>query len=201
MPVLGQWVLSQACGILGGWKADPALAPLTLAVNVSASQFTAEDFEAQVLGLVARHGADPARLKLELTESVLVSGLDRVARKMQTLRESGIRFALDDFGTGYSSLSYLQRLPVDEIKIDRSFVQDAPKGGNAASLVKSIVQIGLDLGHVMLAEGVETREQYSALLACGCTEFQGYYFGRPVPRDQFEQSVRNAPDVCANIPA
>ncbi len=201
MPLLGPWVLAESCRILGSWKADPALSSLSLAVNVSASQFAAEDFEEQVLGLAALHGADPARLKLELTESVIVSGLERVAGKMQTLRKSGIRFALDDFGTGYSALSYLQRLPVDEIKIDRSFVQEAPAGGNAASLVRSIVQIGLDLGHVMLAEGVETREQYTMLRACGCAEFQGYYFGRPVSRAAFEQSARGKPESLADIPA
>lgn len=186
MPLIGGWVLKDACNTLSKWREDPHLSTLTLAVNVSAIQFVSEDFERFVLETVDLYRADPNKLKLELTESVTLVGIATVAAKMNTLREVGITFALDDFGTGYSSLSYLGRLPIQQLKIDRSFVQDVTENPQGAKLIKSIVKMGLDLGITVLAEGVETAEQQAFLLDCGCQQFQGYYFGRPVSIDAFE---------------
>ncbi|AKI01277.1 EAL domain-containing protein [Hoeflea sp. IMCC20628] len=192
MPLLGGWVLNEACRTLALWSDDPVLGKLTLAVNVSASQFQLEDFESSVLETLRIHRVDPTRLKLELTESVLVQDLGSTIAKMQSLRATGITFALDDFGTGYSSLSYLRRLPLDQLKIDRSFVQESLESQRGAALVKSIVQLGIDLGFVVLAEGIETPDQHTFLLACGCHEFQGYFFGRPVPEAAFAAHVWQA---------
>ncbi|WP_422373245.1 putative bifunctional diguanylate cyclase/phosphodiesterase [Hoeflea sp.] len=192
MPLLGGWVLREACRTLADWSDDPALNRLTLAVNVSASQFEVDDFESALLELVRVHGIDPARLKLELTESVIVHDLERTVGRIESLRRTGIGLSLDDFGTGYSSLSYLRRLPIDQLKIDRSFVQEALESERSAGLVRSIIKLGLDLGLVVLAEGIETPEQHAFLLKCGCDEFQGYLFGRPMPDDDLREHVRTA---------
>jgi len=190
MPRFGAWVLKEACRTLACWQEDPQLGRLTLAVNVSADQFMVDGFDDFVLDTVRLHDVAPERLMLELTESVVVAGVDTLIPKMNALRAAGIGFALDDFGTGYSSLSYLQQLPIDQLKIDRSFVQDGQGDARGGALVKSIVQIGRDLGLVVLAEGVETRAQHEFMLACGCSEFQGFHFGRPVPRADFEAFAR-----------
>lgn len=198
MPLLGGWVLKEACKTLADWSDDPALSGLVLAVNVSASQFQVDDFESSLLELVSVHGVNPARLKLELTESVIVHDLERTVARIESLRETGIGFSLDDFGTGYSSLSYLRRLPLDQLKIDRSFVQEALENERSAGLVKSIIKLGLDLGFVVLAEGIETPAQHAFLLKCGCDEFQGYLFGRPMPEDDFREHVRTATLTAAD---
>ncbi len=192
MPVVGGWVLKDACRTLASWADDPVLSRLTLAVNVSASQFAVSDFQQSVLDTVAFYDIDPSRLKLELTESVIIAGMEPVIAKMNALRAAGIRFALDDFGTGYSSLSYLRRLPLYQLKIDRSFVNDSTENQHAAGLVRNIIQMGRDLGLVVLAEGVETTAQHALLLDSGCHEFQGFHFGRPVPRETFEAAVQAA---------
>ncbi|SMC81821.1 EAL domain-containing protein [Rhizobium sp. RU36D] len=186
MPLLGDWVLAEACRTLSSWSKDPVLARLTLAVNVSAVQFGVEKFDQSVLEMVYSHGIDPTRLKLELTESVVVSGMTSVVARMNVLRATGITFALDDFGTGYSSLSYLRSLPIRQLKIDRSFVEEALASAQGAALIKSIVQMGIELDLVVLAEGVETSAQHNFLMEIGCHEFQGYHFGRPVPLATFE---------------
>jgi len=192
MPLLGGWVLQEACRTLAAWRHDPVLGKLTLAVNVSASQFQVEDFESSVLELIKMHQVNPARLKLELTESVIVHDLAPTVARIENLRAIGITFALDDFGTGYSSLSYLRKLPLDQLKIDRSFVQESLECDRGAALVKSIIQLGIDLGFVVLAEGIETDAQHAFLIDCGCHEFQGYLFGRPMPGDAFTDHVRQA---------
>ncbi|WP_052161583.1 EAL domain-containing protein [Hoeflea sp. BAL378] len=192
MPLIGGWVIEEACRTLAHWRGDPALGGLTLAVNVSADQFQVEEFERSVLAAVRLHGVDPSRLKIELTESVVVHSLAPVIAKIDNLRAAGIRFALDDFGTGYSSLSYLRQLPLDQIKIDRSFVRDSLDSERGTALVKSIVHLGLDLGLVVVAEGVETPAQHAFLSDCGCHEFQGYLFGRPMPAGAFAAHVREA---------
>lgn len=192
MPLLGGWVIQEACRTLALWGDDPALRDLTLAVNVSADQFQVEDFELSVLEAVRVHGVDPTRLKIELTESVLVHDLAPVVAKIEKLRTVGVHFALDDFGTGYSSLSYLRQLPLDQLKIDRSFVRDSLDSKRGTALVRSIIQLGLDLGFVVLAEGIETPAQHALLTECGCHEFQGYLFGRPMPADGFAEHVRQA---------
>ncbi len=189
MPLVGTFVLEQALATLARWKTDPKLANLTLSVNVSASQFNEGDFETVLRDLLKRHEIDPTRLRLELTESVLIAGLEPVAEKMTALTALGLTFSLDDFGTGFSSLAYLRRLPVSELKIDRSFVAAVAENDRDAALVRSIRAIAKDLGLETVAEGVETPAQLAFLEAAGCRIFQGYLFGRPMPLADFELSV------------
>jgi diguanylate cyclase (GGDEF)-like protein len=178
---LGQQIMDQACAQLARWAADAQTAGWTLSVNVSARQFRLPDFVHRTLGTVARSGADPTRLKLELTESVLLDDIDDVAAKMQELGSRGIRFSLDDFGTGYASLSYLKRLPLCQLKIDRSFVQDAWCNASDAAIARAVIALACSLGLEVVAEGVETAAQRDFLVSSGCTLFQGYLFGRPAP--------------------
>jgi diguanylate cyclase (GGDEF)-like protein/PAS domain S-box-containing protein len=189
---LGNWVLETACVQLALWAAQPLMAHLTLAVNVSALQFNRTDFVEQVLSIVKSSGANPQRLKLELTESLFIDRMDEVVEKMFALKAKGVSFSLDDFGTGYSSLAYLKQLPLDQLKIDRSFVYDALTSPNDAVIVKTIVGLGQSLGLAVIAEGVETREQRDFLVASGCHAFQGYYFSRPVALGVFEAYVQRA---------
>jgi diguanylate cyclase (GGDEF)-like protein/PAS domain S-box-containing protein len=177
---IGAWVLQEACRQLASWARDSATAGFTLAVNVSARQFRQDDFVSQLLGIVAHSGADPRRLKLELTESVLLTDIEDTIVRMQALKEHGIGFSLDDFGTGYSSLSYLQRLPLDQLKIDQSFVRDMLHTQSAASIVQAVVQLATSLGLHVVAEGVEEEAQWQHLCAIGCASFQGYLFARPM---------------------
>jgi EAL domain-containing protein (putative c-di-GMP-specific phosphodiesterase class I) len=174
-------VLQTACQQLVAWGTQPAARDWTVSVNVSARQFRRSDFVAQVLAVLHDTGADPQRLKLELTESVLLSDVEDAIVKMEALRSAGVRFALDDFGTGYSSLSYLKRLPLDQLKIDQSFVRDVLEDANDAAIVRTILALAHSLDLVAVAEGVETEGQRQFLLDNGCTVFQGYLFGRPVP--------------------
>jgi diguanylate cyclase (GGDEF)-like protein/PAS domain S-box-containing protein len=187
---LGVWVLETACAQLSAWDACPTTADLSLSVNVSASQFRAVDFVDRVLDIVERTGADPARLKLELTESLMVDDIEVTIAKMAALRKKGIRFSLDDFGTGYSSLAYLKRLPLDQLKIDQSFVRDVLTDPNDAAIVRMVIVLGQTLGLSVIAEGVETRLEQEFLAEQGCSQYQGYLFGRPVPAAQFEEMVR-----------
>ncbi|WP_229259954.1 bifunctional diguanylate cyclase/phosphodiesterase [Duganella aquatilis] len=181
---LGDWVLAAACRQLVGWSTMADSAHLTMAVNVSARQFRQPAFVDQVLAVLERTGADPRLLKLELTESMLLTDMDDVIAKMTTLKAHGVGFALDDFGTGYSSLSYLKLLPIDQLKIDRSFVHDMLHTRHASSIVRAIITLAYSMDLAVVAEGVETREQWSALEAFGCNAFQGYLFGRAVPLDE-----------------
>ncbi|HVC17891.1 MAG TPA: EAL domain-containing protein [Rhodanobacter sp.] len=183
---LGQWVLETACRQLATWSSVPACADLDISVNVSARQFHHRGFVQQVIDTLQRSGANPARLKLELTESLLLTDVDEVIEKMTTLKARGVGFSLDDFGTGYSSMSYLKRLPLDELKIDRSFVNDVLTDANDAVIVRSIVALGQSLGLTVLAEGVETEGQRDFLTRHDCHAHQGYLFSRPIPIDQFE---------------
>jgi diguanylate cyclase (GGDEF)-like protein/PAS domain S-box-containing protein len=178
---LGEWVLEAACRQLVCWSESADNAHLTMAVNVSARQFRQPAFVDQVLAVLERTGADPRLLKLELTESMLLADMDDVIAKMTTLKAHGVGFALDDFGTGYSSLSYLKLLPIDQLKIDRSFVHDMLHTRHASSIVRAIITLAYSMDLAVVAEGVETREQWSALEAFGCNAFQGYLFGRAVP--------------------
>ena len=184
---LGLWVLETACRQLATWGAQPEMAHLTVSVNVSASQFRESGFVDQVLAVLADTGANPLRLKLELTESLLVSNVEEIITKMISLKTSGVGFSLDDFGTGYSSLSYLKRLPLDQLKIDKSFVNDVLTDSNDAAIAKMIVALGETLGLDVIAEGVETEEQCDFLLECGCYAYQGYLFSKPLPLASFEQ--------------
>ena len=187
---IGHWVLETACRQLASWARRPETAHLNLAVNVSARQFRQEDFVDQVLGLLAQTGADPHRLKLELTESHLLEDIEGIIARMVELQAHGVGFSLDDFGTGYSSLSYLKRLPLDQLKIDRSFVQDVLSNPNDAAIVRTVVALGQTLGLAVIAEGVETAEQRDFLASAGCHAYQGYLFGRPLPLDAFETLLR-----------
>ncbi len=189
MDELGMWVLETSCRTLVDWTRNPQTRHLTLAANVSASQFLNEDFEHKLMDLLDTFGVDPRRLKLEITETVMVTNTEQVAAKMQVLRSIGVGLALDDFGTGYSALGYLRRLPLSELKIDRSFVQDVTENERSAALARSIIQIGRDLGLGVLAEGVETEAQFQLLRESGCDAFQGYHFGRPVPLAEFEAGM------------
>jgi len=180
---IGLWVLQEACAQLARWAARPETAHWTVAVNVSARQFRQPEFVRQTLEVLARSGARPGLLKLELTESMLLDDLDDVAAKMHELRAEGIRFSLDDFGTGYSSLSYLKRLPLCQLKIDRSFVKDVLSDGHDAAIARAIIALAGSLGLEAVAEGVETLPQRDFLAENGCRVFQGYLFGRPGPAD------------------
>jgi EAL domain-containing protein (putative c-di-GMP-specific phosphodiesterase class I) len=188
---LGSWVLETACRELAGWANDPALAGLNLAVNVSARQFRQSGFVDEVLAIVHRTGANPHRLKLELTESLLIDDVEQTILVMSQLKAHGVGFSLDDFGIGYSSLSYLKRLPLDQLKIDQSFVRDILTDPNDEAIAGTIVALGTSLGLAVIAEGVETAEQKSRLAALGCFSYQGYYFSRPVPVDVFIAFVRH----------
>ena len=183
---LGLWVLQAACEQLGRWRQQPGLAELTLAVNVSASQFLHADFSAQVLGLLEQHGAPPERLKLELTESLLVDNAENVIATMSVLQAQGVRFSLDDFGTGYSSLQYLKRLPLHQLKIDQSFVRDLESDANDAAIAGAVAALARSLGLAIIAEGVETPAQQHLLAGMGCHVYQGYWFSRPLPLAGFE---------------
>jgi diguanylate cyclase (GGDEF)-like protein/PAS domain S-box-containing protein len=178
---IGEWVLEQACAQLQRWQGDPQTAELTLSINVSGRQFHQPDFVERVSKQIERSGIDPSRLKLELTESVLLDRVDEVVERMQRLKGLGVGFSLDDFGTGYSSLSYLKRLPLDEIKMDQSFVRDITIDQNDAAIVRAVLAMSRSLGVKVIAEGVETEEQRAFLMRYGCEHYQGYLFGRPAP--------------------
>ncbi|RCW75448.1 bifunctional diguanylate cyclase/phosphodiesterase [Pseudorhodoferax soli] len=180
---LGEWVLRTACRELAGWRPGTPLGQAVMAVNVSARQFHHPDFVSQVLDALHSTDADPARLKLELTESVVARDLDAIVNKMGALKSLGVRFSLDDFGTGYSSLSYLKRLPLDQLKIDQSFVRDLLADPNDAAIVRTVIALGASLGLDVVAEGVETAEQRAVLLAAGCHIYQGYLFAPPLPAE------------------
>lgn len=193
---LGQWVMHTACSLLASWSNDPATAHLTMAVNVSAHQLHRPDFVAQVMSVLAATGAPPQRLKLELTESLLVNDVEGTIAKMHELKAAGVRFSLDDFGTGYSSLSYLYRLPLSQLKIDKSFIRDATGGQQGAAIAHTILALGRALRLSVLAEGVETREQLAFVAGAGCAEFQGYLYSRPLAPaalGEFIASANHAP--------
>ncbi|CAN5278942.1 EAL domain-containing protein [soil metagenome] len=186
MQPLGDWVLRTACRQLVQWSLRPETASLSLAVNVSAVQFMQPDFVARVTHMVADSGANPARLKLELTESMLVHDLEDIIGKMTSLKTQGIAFSLDDFGTGFSSLAYLRRLPLDQLKIDQLFVRDMMTSANGAGIAQAVVTLGHTLGLDVIAEGVETVEQRDFLARLGCSKYQGYLFSKPVPIADFD---------------
>ena len=186
---LGLWVLETACQQLVLWADRAELAHLTVAVNVSALQFQQSDFAEQVLAVLARTGARADRLKLELTESLLVSNVEDVVAKMKVLKASGVGFSLDDFGTGYSSLSCLKRLPLDQLKIDQGFVRNLLVDADDAAIAKMIIALADSLGLEVIAEGVETAAQLEYLAGLGCRRFQGYLFSQALPVQSFEAFV------------
>jgi diguanylate cyclase (GGDEF)-like protein/PAS domain S-box-containing protein len=183
---LGRWVLETACAQIAAWAARPETAGLTVAVNVSVLQFRHPDFVDQVLAELDKAGANPRRLKLELTESLLVSDMEETVTKMAALKRRGVCFSLDDFGTGYSSLYYLKRLPLDQLKIDQSFVRDLLSDPNDAAIVRTIVALAQSLGLHVIAEGVENESQQQFLAEHGCHAYQGYLFSRPLAAEQLQ---------------
>ena len=187
---LGHWVLETACAQLALWGQQPALAHLTMAVNVSARQFRQSDFVEQVLSTLARSGARADRLKIELTESLLVASVDDVSAKMNALKAQGVRFALDDFGTGYSSLSYLKRLPLDQLKIDQGFVRDILIDPDDAAIARMVIVLADSLGLEVIAEGVETQAQLAFLERLGCHSYQGYLISEALPIEELELFLR-----------
>ena len=187
---IGNWVLEAACDQLAQWAHAPETRDLTLAINVSAQQFRDTKFVERVTFVLGQTGANPNLLKLEPTESLLFENVEETIQKMSALRAVGVRFALDDFGTGYSSLSYLKRLPLDQIKIDQSFVRDIPQDANACSITTAIISLAKGLELEVIAEGVETEAQRQFLAEHGCALYQGYLFSRPIPSDQFGALVK-----------
>jgi diguanylate cyclase (GGDEF)-like protein/PAS domain S-box-containing protein len=187
---LGHWVLKTACEQLARWARHPGTAHLTMSVNVSAHQFHRPDFVEQVMSLLEQTGADPSRLKLELTESLLIKDLEGTISKMNALKDVGVGFSLDDFGTGYSSLSSLHRLPLNQLKIDQSFVRDALNEQHGAVIARTVLALGKALNLAVLAEGVETSEQYAFIVGAGCQAYQGFLFSHPLPEPQLAEFVR-----------
>ena len=186
---IGLWVLKTACTQLAAWSVRKETAHLIMSVNVSARQLLHPNFVGQVLSALDHSGASPSRLKLELTESLLVDNVEDTIVKMTALKAHGISFSLDDFGTGYSSLSYLKRLPLDQLKIDQSFVRDVLTDPNDAAIARAIVTLAQSLGLNVIAEGVETEAQRNILASYGCHCYQGYLFSRPLPADELDAFV------------
>ena len=187
---LGLWVLETACAQAALWAARPGRERFTVSVNVSARQFRQANFVDQVLAVLARSGAHPRNLKLELTESMLLDNVQDIIAKMSALKARGVGFSLDDFGTGYSSLSYLKQLPLDQLKIDQSFVRDLLTDPNDEVIARTIIALARTLGLSVIAEGVESVEQQDALAAQGCLAYQGYLFSRPLALADFEAFLR-----------
>ena len=185
---VGEWVLEAACAQAAVW-ARSGIAPFRLAVNVSAREFTAT-LPVRVAATLARYALDPAWLELEITESTLMHDIERVIEIMDRINDLGVALSLDDFGTGYSSLSYLKRFPIDTLKIDRSFVMGIPVDTSDCAIASAIISIGRQLGHRVIAEGVETVEQLEFLRSSGCDEVQGYLYSRPLPAADFERGLR-----------
>lgn len=189
LPEIGEWVLAQGCKVLQDWSKKDETKDLTLSINISADHFMQASFEQTVIGMVQKYQINPSRLILEITENIALNNCVSMIEKMHFLSKNGIQLSLDDFGTGYSSLSYLQKMPISQIKIDRSFVQAALDDKRSNKLVTGIIKIGLDLNLRVLVEGIETTEQFSAFKNNGCTEFQGYLWGCPIPLNDFLKQI------------
>ncbi|QWD89996.1 bifunctional diguanylate cyclase/phosphodiesterase [Polynucleobacter sp. MWH-Braz-FAM2G] len=183
---IGEWALNGACDQLKRWSQNESTSKLALSVNISAKQFRAENFANMVQAAVNSAGINPGLLKLELTESLLLDNVDAVISTMNALRNFGVKFSMDDFGTGYSSLSYLKRLPLDELKIDKSFVLDIAWDEGDRAIIRSILSLAQTLKLRVVAEGVETIEQRDYLLAEGCCFYQGYLYGKPLSEESFQ---------------
>lgn len=194
---IGAWVMEAACAQLKIWESDPIKSMLQLAVNVSAPQFHQADFVEQVHQTLCRHNINPSRLKLELTESLVLDDIDDTIVKMHRLKEIGVSFSLDDFGTGYSSLYYLTKLPIDQLKIDQSFVRNIGLTQSDAVIVQTIIGMAINLNIECIAEGVESEDQRAFLEAHGCHLHQGYFYSRPLPLAEFELQFCMGPEKLA----
>lgn len=189
---LGRWVLQTACEQLAKWANQPDMEHLTVAVNISSVQFSLPNFVEVVMEILETSGANPHRLKLELTESLLIDDIEGIIVKMTELKLKGVGFSLDDFGTGYSSLSYLKRLPLDQLKIDQGFVKDMLTDANDAAIARMVIALADSMSLVVIAEGVEIEAQRSRLASYGCHAYQGYLFSRPLPIEKFEEYLRES---------
>ena len=183
-------MLETTCAQIKAWQQDVHTRHLVLAVNVSAKQFHRADFVAQVQAAVQRHNINPKLLKLELTEGIMLENIEDTITTMNALHNIGVMLSLDDFGTGYSSLQYLKKLPLDQLKIDQSFVRDITVDDSDKTIVRTIIAMAQSLNLNVIAEGVETDEQRQILSFYGCQHYQGYLFGKPVPIEEFEISCK-----------
>jgi EAL domain-containing protein (putative c-di-GMP-specific phosphodiesterase class I) len=186
---IGRWVLETACVQIKNWENGTHTRDLRIAVNVSVKQFYQDAFVEEVRNIVTRYAIDPSKLKLELTESMVLEDADEAIAKMGRLKSLGIRFSMDDFGTGYSSLSYLKRLPFDQVKIDKSFVDGVNEHADDRFIASTVISMGRLLSIEVIAEGVENGKQYEFLKALGCRFFQGYLFGKPEPAREVESRI------------
>ena len=192
---IGDWVIETACEQIKAWQSHPVARDLQLAINVSALQFRQPNFVTQIENALSRTGINPAKLKLELTESLVLENVEDTINKMNLLRQLEVRFSMDDFGTGHSSLSNLKKLPLDQLKIDQSFVRDISTDQDDAVIVQTIIAMAKNLGMEVIAEGVETQDQFEFLKQHGCEAFQGYLFSKPVPLEQFEALLLSEPST------
>jgi EAL domain-containing protein (putative c-di-GMP-specific phosphodiesterase class I) len=191
---IGKWVIDMTCSQIAEWSLNRKMNNLQLSVNVSAVQFKHPDFVDELRETIKKHSINPSKLKLELTESISIDDIEFAITRIQALRTSlGVSVSLDDFGTGYSSLSYLKKLPFDQIKIDQSFVKDVPHNSSDADMIKAIINMAHNFGFSVIAEGVETREQFEFLKDNGCLYYQGFLFGKPLPVREFERLLNDSP--------
>src|SRR6185295_12168680 len=188
LPV-GEWVLSEAARQLGAWRRE-GLEPVPVAVNLSAKQFRRRDLDSLIRGVLAATEVPAGLIELEITESCLMEEPEEALRLLASLRGAGLRISVDDFGTGYSSLSYLTRLPITALKIDRSFVRNAARSREAASIVRAVIDMAHNLGFTVIAEGVETEEQVAFLRHHGCDQGQGFLFAEPMPAGELARRLR-----------
>lgn len=188
---VGQWVLETACAQLVAWGANLATAHLRLAINVSAHEFCHPEFVSRTMTAINRFGIDPRKLMLELTESAMFTTVDETLAKMSALKTRGVCFSIDDFGIGYSSLTYLKNMPLDQLKLDRSFVADVLTNPNDAAIARTIIALGDSLDIDVIAEGVETEGQRRFLALHGCHAYQGFLFGRPGPIEDLLRMARS----------
>lgn len=194
---LGHWVLGMACAQLVKWAQKPETARLSMSINVSAQEFKQADYVSQVLSVLERSGAQPSLLKLELTESMLVNDVDDIITKMVELKAAGVRISLDDFGTGYSSLTYLKKLPLDQLKVDQSFIHEMLSSIQDEAIVRTVVSLAQNMELDVIAEGVETEEQRQFLHSIGCFSIQGYLLSRPLSIHEFNEFLRNRQSFAA----
>jgi EAL domain-containing protein (putative c-di-GMP-specific phosphodiesterase class I) len=187
---IGQWVLEVVCSQIIAWQTSDIFKSLTVSVNVSPMQFMQAHFVDNVKNTVEKYCVDPTRIKLELTETMVLANIEDSIVKMNQLKALGFAISLDDFGTGYSSLSYLKRLPFDQIKIDRSFIISATTNEKDAFLVQFVICMGEKFAMHVIAEGIETEEQFTFLENLNCNAFQGYLFGKPMPVADLEAQLR-----------
>ncbi len=195
---IGLWVIDTACAQLKMWQKNVLSQHLTLSINVSAKQFHQPDFISQIMTAVQYYSLDPSLLKLELTESLLLNDIDETIAKMKALAEIGIQFSLDDFGTGYSSLQYLKKLPIYQLKIDKSFIDNIVTDSDDQVIVRTIIAMAHSLGLSVIAEGVATKEQQQRLLNKGCTHYQGYLYSKPIPINEFDVLLKHLQSISGN---